>query len=177
MADIKVIGVRETLTALKSMEPEYAKVFSKTVNKAVGTVRDRARGYIPHEAPMSGWERNAQESGAWATRAWDAAAVKRKIVSTQPRRRTKNSGFIYERAVENKSAPGMIYELAGTKSMGRDRRGARFIFNIAETGLPIPLRRLVVRAGIEEGPEARKAIAGAVQFANAVIQKRVNRVH
>lgn len=174
---VKVLGLRETLTILKSMDAEYAKVFAKEVNKAVGTVRTTARGYVPAESPMSGWAANADQSGSWAAKAWDSANVKRRIVATQPRRRNNSGGFTYERAVENKSAPGMIYELAGSKSYGNDRRGARFIFNIAETGLRIPLRRLVVRAGIEAGPAARESIAKAIDAANERIEGRLKRVH
>jgi hypothetical protein len=66
----------------------------------------------------------------------------------------------------------MIYELAGTKSNGRDERGQRFIRQIASTGLRTPLRRLIVRAGVEEGPKARKAIVDAL----VRLEKATNRV-
>ena len=63
MAEVKVTGIRQTLSALNAIEPALTKGFRKELNESVAIIRDRARGFVPTETPMSGWEANGESSG------------------------------------------------------------------------------------------------------------------
>lgn len=167
---VKVVGIRETLRALKHLEPDLEKQLRRSINKSVREVVQTARGFVPQEAPMSGWRPDS-----WGNRGWSTQTVTSGIKRTNPYGRTTSGGFWRAVAVANTSAPGMIYELAGSKSDGYSKQGAQFITNIEQTGLRRPLRRLVIRAGIEKGPEAKASIEQALAVAQFVTQRRFHR--
>lgn len=174
MADVKVTGLSQTLSALRAIEPEMTKGFRKELNESVAIIRTTARGFVPTGTPMSGWEQNLQSKGRWKDRAYDLATMKRGIQSRRDFDRRNPKGTAIGYSVENKSAPGMIYELAGTKSSG-EGAGVKFIENIAATGLRTPLRRLVVQAGIEKGDEVRIRMNRTITKAEQLIQRRLNK--
>lgn len=169
---VKVTGVRETLRALKKVAPDLEKETRKAINKAVRDVVGAARGFVPASAPMSGWT-----PGSWGGRGWETAQVTRGIKRSNPSRRARGGGWIYGIDVINQSAAGMIYEVAGSKSDGRTRSGQQFITNIERSGLRRPLRRLVVRAGVEKGDEAKRDINRALEDAQRTSQRRLDQVN
>lgn len=147
------------------------KEIRKEINEAAGSVRDLARRYIPSESPMSGWQ-----APNWGNRGFDSAAMKKGIKVVRRGDRTKPGSFRREIRVVNKSTPGVIYELAGSKSNGITPQGRVFIRNIAESGLRQPLRRVVVRAGVEKGQEARQRVFNAVVKAEGILRRKMRRV-
>lgn len=178
MATVTVVGVRETLRALNQFQPDVVKEVRKEINSAAGLIRTRARGFVPQEAPMSGWAVGASQQGRWAARAYDASVIKRGITTKRGTERKGRGVYAYEIKVSNDSAPGLIYEGAGTQHpTGEDRshgnRGQRFVENIARTGLRVPLHRVLVRAGVEVGPDARDKYDKAVRKAQDALQRKV----
>lgn len=183
---VKVLGVRETLRALNDFQPKMAKEIRKEINDAAALVRNRARGYVPVEAPMSGWAVMPGKTGRWSERSFDSSEIKRGIKTVRGVESIRNGtgfnagkNYAYSIRVENTTAAGMIYEGAGTvhptgEDTSHGNRGKRFVESIAKTGLRIPLHRLVVRAGVEVGPQARKMYEHAVQRAERAIQRRVS---
>jgi len=172
--EVKATGVRETLRALKRVQPDLEAELRKNINTAVRELVKTARGFIPSESPMSGWTEDS-----WGQRGWSTSAARRGIKRENPSRRVSNRGFITAIAVSNMSAAGMIYELAGSKSRGRTPQGRQFIENIetAPDSLRAPLRRVVVRAGVEKGEETRQAVEDALQTAQRVTQRRLDAPH
>lgn len=170
MAGIKVKGVRQTLRALKSVAPDLEKQVRKSINESVREVVNTARGFIPDQ-PMTGWT-----ADSWGHRGWDTRTAKMGIKRMNPSRRGKNGGYFYSIDVANTSAAGMIYELAGTKSDGYSPQGQQFIRNIERSGLHRPLRRVVVRAGIEKGEKAKESILAALDKAQAITQARLDSI-
>lgn len=110
---VKVTGVKETLKALRKIQPEAAKAVSKEVRAAARPVVSKAKGYAPSEAPLSGW---GKAEGLWANRVYSGSQIKSKIgFSTSPTKPNR-SGFSYVAYIYNKSAAGAIYETAGRKN-------------------------------------------------------------
>lgn len=109
-----VQGALEFRKALRKFEPELAKETQKEMAGLLKKVVSKARGFVPSEAPLSGWGNNV---GLWAgDRTYNAAMIKRGIgYSTTPSKPNKR-GFRSLAAVFNKSAAGAIYETAGRKN-------------------------------------------------------------
>ena len=168
----KVLGLRGTLRALKQIEPDLEKQLRSSINKSAADVVKTARGYVAGEDLMRGWSPDGWRGG------WNPAEVRRGIKRENLSTRHPRGGFVQTIAVSNLTAAGMIYELAGSKSKGRTPQGAQFIRNIAKYpgSLKTPLRRLVVRAGVEKGPEAKRAVEDAMKTAQRVTQRRLDNV-
>lgn len=168
---VRIDGLDRTLRVLSQIDPIMEKEIRKEINAAAGSVRDLARRYVPSESPMSGWQ-----APNWGARGFDAATIKKGITVVRRGDRTKPGSYRREIRIVNKSAPGVIYELAGSKSNGITPQGRVFIRNIAESGLRQPLRRLVVRAGVEKGKEARQRVFDAVVKAEGIVRRKLRRV-
>lgn len=109
----EVQGALELRKALKKFEPTLAKETQKEMAGLLRSITNKAKGFVPSEAPLSGW---GNEVGIWANRSFDAADVKRGITfSTSPSKPNKN-GFRSLATILNKSAAGAIYETAGRKN-------------------------------------------------------------
>lgn len=169
--EVKAVGVRETLRALKRVQPDLEAELRKNINEQVRELVKTARGFIPTDEIMRGWKPNT-----WGHRGWDPVKAKRGIKRENPTKRVSSRGFATAVAVSNLSAPGMIYELAGSKSRGNSPQGTQFIANIESHpgSLRTPLRRVVVRAGVEKGEETRQAVEDALQTAQRVTQRRLD---
>lgn len=169
-APVRIDGLPETLRALKAIDPAMEKEIRKEINFAAGSIRDLARRYVPAESPMSGWT-----ADSWQGKGYDSSVIRRGITVKRRGDRRRPNSFQQEIRIANGSAAGAIYELAGSKSNGRSASGRRFIENIAATGLRTPLRRVVVRAGVEKGDEVRRRIFNAVVKAEALVERMMPR--
>tara|TARA_R110000868_G_scaffold182107_2_gene423129 strand:- start:162 stop:836 length:675 start_codon:yes stop_codon:yes gene_type:complete len=108
----EVRGVVELQKALKKFSPDLAKETRKELALLLAPIVKTARGFIPSEAPLSGWGTTSPNSG-WANRGWNTAAAKRGIgYKTTPSKPNK-SGFRSLARIVNASAAGAIYETAG----------------------------------------------------------------
>lgn len=104
------VGLRK---ALKQYAPDLAKETQKEIAGHLRKVVNRARGFVPSDAPLSGW---GNEVGDWAYRAFDSQTIKKGIgFSTAPSKPNKQ-GFRSLATIFNKSAAGAIYETAGRKN-------------------------------------------------------------
>ena len=109
----EVAGAIELRKALRKIEPELAKESIKEIRSLLKVVVTKARGFVPSEAPLSGW---GKEVGSWANRSYNAGDIKRGLgYSTAPSKANKR-GFRTLASVFNNSAAGSIYETAGRKS-------------------------------------------------------------
>jgi len=109
----EVSGALELRKALNKIEPALAKESEKEIRALLKVVTKRAKGYVPSEAPLSGWG-NAR--GIWENRVFSTTDIRRGIgYSTAPSRPNKR-GFRSLASIFNKSAAGSIYETAGRKN-------------------------------------------------------------
>jgi hypothetical protein len=106
-------GALELRKAFKKIEPTLSKESDKEIRKLLRVVAVKARGFVPSEAPLSGW---GKAVGVWENRVFDASDIRRGIgYSTAPSRPNKR-GFRSVATIFNKSAAGSIYETAGRKN-------------------------------------------------------------
>ena len=107
---VEIEGAVALSKALKQYTPDLAKETQKEVAKHLRKVVNRARGFVPAESPLSGWQ---NQTGIWEYRAFNAGIMKRGIgYSTTPTKPNKR-GFRSLATIFNKSAAGAIYETAG----------------------------------------------------------------
>jgi hypothetical protein len=108
----EVKGAIALRKALKNFAPDLAKETQKELGNLLKPITNKARGFIPSQAPISGWARSS--STAWGSdRIWSTGKAKRGIgYKTTPSKPNKQ-GFRALARVVNASAAGAIYETAG----------------------------------------------------------------
>jgi hypothetical protein len=108
----EVKGAIALRKALKNFAPDLAKETQKELGNLLKPITNKARGFIPSEAPLSGWGKSS--STIWGTdRIWSTGKARRGIgYKTTPSRPNKQ-GFRALARVVNASAAGAIYETAG----------------------------------------------------------------
>ena len=122
---IILIGVKETLTALKKFDEEAVKGFNKVLSAELRGARDEARnkvdtiGSSQTDTPMRGWRKveptnpRASSRGGKGWPAWDSGAIKTGIVSTRAQGKVRADYTTSAGALLNKSAAGAIFEVGG----------------------------------------------------------------
>ncbi|CAB4158631.1 hypothetical protein UFOVP710_14 [uncultured Caudovirales phage] len=109
----EVTGALELRKALKKIEPTLAKESEKEIRGLLKVVTTRAKGYVPSEAPLSGW---GNAVGLWENRVFSRSDIRRGIgYSTAPSKPNRR-GFRSLATIFNKTAAGSIYETAGRKN-------------------------------------------------------------
>jgi hypothetical protein len=106
-------GAIELRKALKKVEPTLAKESQKEISNLLKVVTARAKGYVPSQAPLSGWGNSV---GSWQDRVFRTSDIRRGLgYSTSPSKPNRR-GFRSLATIFNKSAAGAIYETAGRKN-------------------------------------------------------------
>ena len=114
---VKLQGAVAVRKALLKFEPELAKETTKEITSFVKPLARNARGYVPTNDDMpSGWLKQPNAKGRWASRYFDATEVRRGISFKTTPSKTNSKGFRALASVLNKSAGGYIYEIAGRKA-------------------------------------------------------------
>lgn len=146
MTRIQVVGLGDTLKAMKVYSPNALKEYRTESRKAADIVVRFARAAIPTEPPMRNWRKvsprkaratprphidprsNPRGGAGWPI--WDSAAIKRgiRIASSKKRSRGESWGALLR--VENRTASGAIFEVAGRRKLGGSLSGRQFIRNL-----------------------------------------------
>ena len=159
---------KRSLDLVRQFAPDLNKAMNKDIDKLLGQVVNRARGFVPAKSPMSGWTPATQGSGTWAAKVFDQSIIQGGITKTRAGRTKYIKGQFYSTfAIQDGTAAGVIYESAGTKTPGgKSPQGAQFIRNIAErSGIPSNKHRMIVEAVIEMRPEIRRKIDNVIDDA------------
>jgi hypothetical protein len=109
----EVSGALELRKALKKIEPALAKETEKEIRNLLKVVAVRARGFVPSDAPLSGW---GNAVGIWENRVFRSSEVKRGIGYSTAASKPNKRGFRSIASIFNKTAAGAIYETAGRKN-------------------------------------------------------------
>ncbi len=139
---IDVKGVKETLRAIRKVDPELLKEMNAQIKAVMIPIRDKARGYAPSPQPdnLYGWNENTvgktitAKNSAFRTfntegrlrlfPLYDYETVKKGIYYAQPAGSRNKNGWRALYYVANKSAAGAIYETAG-RAEETSRKGYR----------------------------------------------------
>ena len=187
---VRISGVRETVKALRKVDPELLKEMNAEIRAVMVPLRDKARGYAPSPQPDNLYAWAEGSSGGKITarnssfRAFNTEgrlrlfplydhdqAVKGIYYSQAPSKKNRN-GWQALYYVANKSAAGSIYETAGRKNPGGDPNsrsnnpgaGAHFINRMGPLyGEKQAERgRMIFRAWKEDRGKAQDAVVMAI---------------
>jgi hypothetical protein len=161
---VAIKGALAVRKALREFEPELAKATTKEITQFMRPVVAKAKGYVPSEAPLSGWE-NAV--GLWANRVFNPSIIKQGIKASTAPTKANRSGFRSIATIYNKSAAGAIYETAGRKSGADGRPQAPSVQHYANAGTPFARPDYMVRSSDKAfsqsaNPNAGKQFIGAM---------------
>jgi len=121
--DVVVLtGVKETLQALEKFDKDAVKSFNKIINSELRNAKKEAQGFVKADAPLSGWStqpaRNPRSRGGAGWPAWDQSVIKAGISSSKAEGKVRRDYTTSAGALKNRSAAGVIYELAGRSNRG-----------------------------------------------------------
>lgn len=168
---IVLTGVKETVRDLQNFDKDAVKAFNKLVNSELNVAKKDAQGFVKSEPPLSGWNtqpaRNPRTRGGAGWPAWDQSIIKAGISVTKAERKVRRDYTTNAGALKNRSAAGVIYELAG-----RENRTGNFIKNLE--GKVGNASRLVWKAVDKNRPRIEKNVAEALDDLKAKLQKNLN---
>jgi len=120
---VTVKGGIELRKALRKFTPDLAKDTQKEMASLLKPIVSKARGFIPSQAPLSGWGK-ASSNGKFPV--WDARAAKGGVGYKTTPSRPNRQGFRSLARIQNASASGAIYETAGrVHTSGREQAKMR----------------------------------------------------
>ena len=106
----EVAGVKETIKALRRVDPELRKEFNKQIKSVVAPMVAAAKSSYP-DMPISGMARAWSQNGA-SKFPWDVRKVRSGVKVKTSTRRDKNA-VVY---ISQGTPAGAIFEVAGTKT-------------------------------------------------------------
>lgn len=189
---IRLEGVKDLEQALKLFDVNAYKNLNKAINKAAGTIRKNARGYIGNDIPpgLTNWAKpstgtgmNGMQSQGRPFPRYNALEMRQSLRTGKKRTGRTRNGWGQTVFVEQKSPAGNIYEKAGVVAIsGRANRSRNpnasqefkqkmQDFYFVRKGIG----RALIRAGIENAGQAKKEIARARYEAELKLQQDFNR--
>jgi hypothetical protein len=192
MPTIEIRGNVDLRKALRAFAPDLEKQLKKDLAAAMKPVVAKARGFVPAEAPMSGWAPRSFSEARFPF--YSASTIKSGIVYSSSPSKINPYGFSSMATITNKSAAGAIYETAGRngpqpwvgpRAGGASNKvsrsvnpgaGATFINNLPELTSSLKGRgRLIFRAWAQDQGKAEGAALTAIDKTtrafNAIISK------
>ena len=170
---IVLTGLKETLKALGDFDKDAVKEFTKVINKELSSVKKEAQGFVESAPPLSGWAtqpaRNPRSRGGAGWPAWDQSAIKQGISTSKAEGKVRKDYTTSAGAIKNKSAAGVIYELAGRKTRGN----GTFIKNLE--GQVGTASRLIWKAVDKNKTKVEQNIYNALEKAKATLQKNLEK--
>lgn len=187
---IVIRGNIDLRKALRSFAPDLEKQLRKDLAAAMKPVVAKARGFVPAEAPMSGWAPRSFSEGKFPT--YSQSTIKSGITYSTSASKVNPYGFSSMATISNKSAAGAIYETAGRngpqpwvgpKAGGLSKKvsrsvnpgaGAQFIENLPELTSSLKGRgRLIYRAWASDQGKAEGAALTAIDKVTRAFNARV----
>jgi len=188
---VAIKGVRETVKALRKLDPEMLKEMNSEVRAAMLPIRDKARGYAPSPQPdnLYMWREGSVGKKITARNSmfrtfntegrlrmfplYDVETVKKGIYYSQAPSKKNRNGWQALYFVANKSAAGAIYETAGRKNPGGDPNsrsnnpgaGAHFVSRMGPLygDKQAERGRMIYRAWKEDQGKAQDAVYRAIE--------------
>ena len=186
MTSIRVVGLGDTLKAMKVFSPNALEQYQKESKEAATIVVKIAKAIIPDEPPMSRWRkiqarkprgtprphsnprRNPRGGAGWPI--WDSNEIRRgiRVATVKKRERGESWGTLLR--IENRSASGAIFEVAGRRSRGKSPSGVQFIRNLTTFS---NASRAIWRAYDQNEETVTESVQQAIDKAIAQFQRDV----
>lgn len=176
MATAKIVGLDETVRALRKFDPDALKEMNKTIYQAIKIAQIDARQLAPSVTPLSGWARPVK-AGRWAALTFTPRAVKMGLVTKIDRARKRGTWTSKAYLLINKNPAGAIYETAGRKNLqGKNAKGASFI-NAIKGQSTLTIRgkqgRLAYKAVEDNRPEIVAKSNAAIEKAQTAVNRKL----
>jgi len=169
---VKLQGAVALRKALNKFEPDLAKETTKEIASFVKPIARNARGFVPSNADMpSGWLKQPNAKGRWASRYFDSSEVQRGISAKSTPSKTNNKGFRALASVLNKSKGGYIYELAG-RTAGIAGNFSPRLGGEIKGNSPRLRGRLIFRSFEQDRGKATAGVLNAIQKSAAKFNAR-----
>lgn len=175
-------GVKETLRAIRKIDPELLKEMNKEIKGVMIPLRDKARGFAPSASPgdLYNWDaksyatrvKKPRETATRKFPLYEAEAASKGIYYSAAASKRNKNGWSSQYIVANSSASGAIYETAGRVNPGGSSKsksnnpGAGAIFNNNMGplyGNGASRGRMIFRAWSEDQGKAQAAVVQAIQ--------------
>lgn len=108
---VEIRGNADLRKAMRRFTPDLEKALKKEIAAALRPVVSQAKGFVPTQAPMSGWAARSYSEGSFP--AYNSSTIKSGISFSSTPSQMNSNGFSSMARIENKSRVGAIYESAG----------------------------------------------------------------
>jgi hypothetical protein len=174
---IVLTGLKETLSALESFDKQAVRNFTSVINRELSSAKKDAQALVTSTPPLSGWSTtppaNPRTRGGAGWPAWDQSVIKAGISSSRAEGKVSRSkGYTTSAgALKNRSAAGVIYELAGrtNKSAGVHN----FISNLEKKSQDAS--RLVWKVVDKDRDKIQRNVVKALEDAKIILQKNLEK--
>ena len=172
---IVLTGLKQTLDALQSFDKQAVRDFTKVINDELREAKKDAQGLVSSTPPLSGWSTtapaNPRSRGGAGWPAWDQSVVKAGIKSSRAERRVRKDYTTSAGALINRSATGVIYELAGRKNKSPGKN--KFISNLESKASDAS--RLIWKIVDRDRDKIERKVEQALNNAKATLQKNLEK--
>jgi len=114
MPTVIIRGNADLRKAMRQFTPDLEKNLKSELKRALLPVVRMARGFVPSQAPMSGWAARSFSEGHFPQ--WSTKTVVKGIGYFSSPSKINKNGFSSMARIFNKSAVGAIYETSGRKN-------------------------------------------------------------
>ena len=174
---VELVGVKDTLKALKQFDEDAVKTFNKVINSELNLAKKDAQGFVKSEPPLSGWNtqpaRNPRTRGGAGWPAWDQSVIKSGISVTKAQGRVRKDYTTSMGTIKNKAAAGVIYEVTGRKNKSGGKNG--FISNLSSKDSPFMPSRLVWHAVDKQRAKIIENVLRAFDDVKSKLQKNLEK--
>ena len=172
---IVLTGLKQTLTALESFDKQAVRDFTKVINNELGTAKKDTQALVTSSPPLSGWATkppaNPRSRGGAGWPAWDQSVIKSGISVSKAERKVRKDYTTSAGALINRSATGVIYELAGRKNKTPGKN--KFISNLNKE--TFTASRLAWKIVDRDKDKIERNVAKALEDAKATLQKNLEK--
>ena len=174
---VVLTGIKETLDALKEFDKKAVRRFNKVVNTELTTAERAAHDLVDKiqsrttNTPMRNWKpydvSNGKSRGGKGLPGFDKSVIKQNIKKSRVQGKVRRDYTTSAGALVNKSAAGVIFEIAGR----RTNKGS-FIARLNWFG---KASRLVWRVVDQQQPRIQKAVVDALEEAKRELQNNLDK--
>jgi hypothetical protein len=172
---IVLTGQKETLKALEQFDKDAVKEFNKVINSELRKAKKDAQELVTSAPPLSGWNtqpaRNPRSRGGAGWPQWDQSIVRAGITSSKAEGKVRKDYTTSAGALKNRSAQGVIYELAGRKNKSAGKN--KFISNLEKQDGDAS--RLIWKSVDKNKDRIIKNVFEALEKAKAKLRQNLNK--
>lgn len=115
-AAVEIEGLDTTLNALKSISPTFHKEARKRIRAVPADVQKKTKAKVPTNRPMRNWGSWSRKGGLYGRSMNDVGALRYDAQAIRSGIKLLTGGQRLNVRLINKSGPGAVFEMAGSKN-------------------------------------------------------------